>query len=56
MVFGKNGRLVTWREAALQVREVQRIRREEREVLLRGGLEPVTGGKLGEVPSWTELL
>ena len=56
MVFGKNGRLVTWREAALQVQEVQRNRREEREVLLRGGLEPVTGGELGEVPSWTELL
>ena len=51
MTTGAGGKIVTLREAARQVREVQRARADERRMLEAGGLEPVEGGELAmEVP------
>lgn len=51
-----DGTYVTAREAALQVRDIQMTRAEERRILHRGGLEPVAGGEIGvrrlRWPSW----
>ena len=49
---GPDGTYVTAREAALQVRDIQTTRAEERRILARGGLEPVEGGELGERVGW----
>lgn len=43
---GPDGSYVTAREAALQMREIQRTRAEERRILARGGLDPVEGGEV----------
>ena len=48
LVPGPNGRLVTHREAAEQVHEIQMTRAEERRVLAAGGLEAVVGGEIAE--------
>lgn len=48
LVSGPNGRLVTHREAAEQVREIQLTRAEERRVLKAGGLQAVEGGEIAE--------
>jgi len=45
---GPDGKYVTKREAAQQVREIQLTRSEERRILLGGGLEVVEGGEIGE--------
>ncbi|MCT8159163.1 type II toxin-antitoxin system Phd/YefM family antitoxin [Pseudoruegeria sp. SHC-113] len=56
LVEGRDGKLVTRREAALQVQELQMSRRMEREILAAGGLEPVTGGEIGTgAPRWPRL-
>lgn len=54
LVAGPDGRPVTAREAAEQVREIQLTRAEERRVLAAGGLAPVAGGEIAEraVPGW----
>lgn len=46
LVPGADGQLVTRREAAQQVHEIQMTRLEERQVLEAGGLEPVEGGEV----------
>ncbi|MGJ8610124.1 MAG: type II toxin-antitoxin system Phd/YefM family antitoxin [Octadecabacter sp.] len=46
LVRGLNGRMVTRREAALQVRTMQKTRAEERRILEAGGVEGVEGGEL----------
>jgi prevent-host-death family protein len=54
LVPGPDGRVVSMREAAELVREVQMTRAEERRLLARGGLEVVAGGEIGEkaAPGW----
>lgn len=52
-VIGVNGALVTRREAAEQMREVQMTRREERRVLREGGLDVVEGGEVGAPEGWS---
>jgi prevent-host-death family protein len=47
LVQGLRGKMVTPKEAALQVRTLQLTRAEERRILAAGGLEPVEAG------SWT---
>lgn len=47
LTIGRDGRLVTMREAAEQVRDIQMTRAEERRMLAAGGLEPVEGGEIG---------
>lgn len=46
--MGVDGNLVTPREAALQVRERQWTRAEERRILEAGGVEGIEGGEIGE--------
>jgi prevent-host-death family protein len=46
LIEGLNGRFVTPKEAALQVRTLQKTRAEERRILAAGGLDPVEGGEL----------
>jgi PHD/YefM family antitoxin component YafN of YafNO toxin-antitoxin module len=48
VTVGRDGKTVTTREAALQLRTLQLERAEERRVLREGGLEPVEGGELRE--------
>jgi prevent-host-death family protein len=50
LVQGLRGKMVTPKEAALQVRTLQLTRAEERRILAAGGLEPVEGGELGVTP------
>lgn len=50
LVEGLMGRMVTPKEAALQVRTLQLTRLEERRILEAGGLEAVEGGELGGEP------
>jgi prevent-host-death family protein len=50
VVQGLRGKMVTPKEAALQVRTLQLTRAEERRILAAGGLEPVEGGELGVTP------
>ena len=45
---GRNGKTITHREAALQLRTLQLERAEERRILREGGLKPVEGGELRE--------
>ena len=45
---GPGGKYVTKREAAVQVREIQMTRAEERRILQAGGLEVVEGGEIAE--------
>lgn len=55
---GPDGAYVTAREAALQVREIQTARAEERRILHRGGLAPVAGGEVmrrAEIAWWRRL-
>jgi len=54
LVAGPDGRVVSEREAAELVREVQMTRAEERRLLARGGLDVVEGGEIGEKdgPGW----
>jgi prevent-host-death family protein len=54
LVAGPDGRVVSAREAAEMVREVQMTRAEERRLLAQGGLEAVEGGEIGErvAPAW----
>ena len=47
LVYGRKGKLVTQREAALQMQEIQMTRAEERRILRAGGLDPVEGGEIG---------
>ncbi|EEE38024.1 hypothetical protein RKLH11_1865 [Rhodobacteraceae bacterium KLH11] len=47
---GPDGRYLTARDAALEVREIQMTRAEERRILRRGGLEPVAGGEIAARP------
>jgi hypothetical protein len=47
LVQGLRGKMVTPREAALQVPTLQLTRAEERRILAAGGLEAVEGGELG---------
>ena len=49
---GPDGRYVTKREAAQQVRDIQMTRADERRILKAGGLEPVPGGEIAERLSW----
>ncbi len=55
---GPDGRLMTAREAAEQVQEIQMTRAQERRVLSRGGLDPVEGGEIGKraVALWLHKL
>lgn len=46
MTTGADGKIVTQREAAEQVRRIQMSRADERRVLAEGGLSPVAGGEL----------
>ncbi len=48
LVPGADGRPVSKREAAEQVREVQMTRAEERRLLAQGGLDVVEGGEIGD--------
>lgn len=54
LVAGPDGRVVSEREAAEMVREVQMTRAEERRLLAQGGLEAVEGGEIGVkvAPAW----
>lgn len=45
---GRDGKTITHREAALQLRTLQLERADERRILREGGLEPVAGGELVE--------
>lgn len=58
LVPGPNGALVTAREAAQQVHDLQMNRAEERRVLASGGLDPVPGGELAEAhwPGWARWI
>jgi len=47
LTVGPDGKPVTPRAAAEQVREVQMTRAEERRLLEAGGLAPVEGGEIG---------
>lgn len=46
LVRGLGGKMVTPKEAALQVRTLQKQRAEERRILAAGGLEIVMGGEV----------
>lgn len=50
LTAGVDGGLVTQREAAEQVREIQMTRAEERRVLSAGGMAPVEGGEVAARP------
>jgi hypothetical protein len=50
LVQGLRCKMVTPKEAALQVRTLQLTRAEERRILAAGGLEPVEGGELDVTP------
>lgn len=45
---GRDGKTITHREAALQLRTLQLERADERRILREGGLKPVEGGELME--------
>lgn len=51
LVRGLRGKMVTPKEAALQVRTMQLTRAEERRILEAGGLEEVEGGELVGEPA-----
>ncbi len=50
--IGRGGKMVSKREAALQLRTLQLNRADERRILREGGLEPVEGGELMEERPW----
>ncbi|WP_158966545.1 type II toxin-antitoxin system Phd/YefM family antitoxin [Chachezhania sediminis] len=56
LVYGLKGRLVTQREAALQMQEIQMTRATERRILKAGGLDPVEGGEIavGSPKRWVQ--
>jgi len=55
--IGRGGKMVSKREAALQLRTLQLNRADERRILREGGLEPVQEGELMEErPGWVTKL
>ena len=55
MTVGPDGHIVTHRELAGIVRNIQIRRKEERELLAQGGLDPVEGGEIAmEMPEVEE--